>query len=127
MKKILFIFALVLFCAACGQKNEKSDYEKYDKVDILIFTQQGCSHCEKAMDFINNRLKVKNPKLTVEQIDVSYDSENIKILKEYLHKYDFKENTIGTPIIIFNKQLVMGWDLQNKVKLQRAFEFNRED
>ena len=121
MKKILCLFTLVLFFAACGNKNEK-----YDNADILIFTQQGCSHCEKAMDFINNRLKVKNPKLTVEQVDISYKAENIKLLKEYLRKYKFKEESVGTPIIIFNKKMVMGWTLENKVKLQKAFEFNIE-
>ena len=118
MKKIFYIVALLLSLTAC-----KPNMDKYDNVDILIFTQQGCSHCEKAMDFINNRLKVKNPALQVVQIDVSYDSENIKLLKHYLKKYDFNGDSVGTPIIVFNKQMLMGWGLQNKVKLQKAFEF----
>ena len=122
MKKIFYLFTLIFLITACG----KQETEKYDKADILIFTQYGCSHCEKAMDFINNRLKVKNPKLTVEQVDVSYDSKNIKLLKEYLRRYDFKGTTIGTPVSIFKHKLLMGWDFQNKVKLQKVFEFNRE-
>ena len=44
--------ALSLVLCACGK-------DKYETADILIFTQQGCSHCEKAVDFINNRLLVE--------------------------------------------------------------------
>ena len=121
MKKIILLLIFVCMIGACGNKNEK-----FDNADILIFTQHGCSHCEKAMDFINNRLKVKNPALTVEQVDVSYDRDNIMLLKKYLHRYNFEGETVGTPIIIFNKQLLMGWNLENKVKLQKAFEFNLE-
>lgn len=119
MKKIATIFTLVLLLCSCGDN-------KYDKADILIFTQQGCSHCEKAMDFINNRLLVKNPSLKVEQVDISYDSKNISLLKKYLIKYKVTDGSIGTPIIVFDKQLVIGWGLANKVKLQKLFEFNQK-
>lgn len=119
MKKI-FLCAIAVFTLllnACGE-------DKYEKADILIFTQQGCPHCSKAMDFINKRLKVKNPNLNVVEVDVSYDKENIILMQRYLSKYKYKGNSVGTPIIIFNQQMVMGWGLENKVKLQKAFEFN---
>ena len=111
--------ALSLMLCACGK-------DKYETADILIFTQQGCSHCEKAVDFINNRLLVKNPEIKVVNVDVSYDRDNILLLKRFLNKYDYDGKNIGTPVIIINKQLLVGWGLENKVKLQRAFEFKDE-
>lgn len=117
MKKLFcMLAALSLMLCACGK-------DKYETADILIFTQQGCSHCEKAVDFINNRLLVKNPGLKVVNVDVSYDRDNILLLKRFLNKYEYDGKNVGTPVIIFNRQLVVGWGLENKVKLQRAFEF----
>lgn len=116
MKKLFCILAAVsLMLGACGK-------DKYETADILIFTQQGCSHCEKATDFINNRLLAKNPELKVVEVDISYDRDNILILKRFLNKYKFDGKNVGTPVIIFNQQLLVGWGLENKVKLQRAFE-----
>lgn len=116
MKKLfcMLIVSSFLLCA-CGK-------DKYESADILIFTQQGCSHCEKAVDFINKRLLVKNPGLSVVNVDVSYDRDNILLLKRFLSKYQFDGRNVGTPVIIFNNQLVVGWGLENKVKLQRAFD-----
>lgn len=116
MKRLFCILAaLAVMLAACGK-------DKYENADILIFTQQGCSHCEKAVDFINSRLLAKNPKLKVVTVDISYDRDNILTLKRFLSKYQFDGRNVGTPVIIFNNQLVVGWGLENKVKLQRAFD-----
>lgn len=116
MKKLFCILAAISFVlCACGK-------DKYETADILIFTQQGCSHCEKAVDFIHNRLQAKNPAIKVVEVDISYDRDNILILKRFLNKYKYDGHTVGTPVIIFNQQLLVGWGLENKVKLQRAFE-----
>ena len=120
MKKIFYsLIAIVLMLTACGK-------DKYETADILIFTQQGCSHCENAVKFINERILPKNPELKFVEVDITYDSRNIQILKKFLNKYDFKGNEIGTPIIIFNNQLLMGWNIKNKVKLQKTFEFEKD-
>ena len=116
MKKNLCAFLILVFAVcACHKQNREIN------ADIIIFTQQGCSHCEHAADFINNRLLIDHPSLQISWIDVTYDADNIKILKHYLQKYKFNKNHVGTPIIIFNDQLIMGWNVENKVKLQRAF------
>jgi|GEM_PF-1421109 len=117
MKNIFYILFVTIITLCSCSKTSKQDID----ADIIIFTQQGCSHCEKAVDFINNDLLVKNPSLRVTQIDISYDMENIKILKHYLEKYKFHKSTVGTPIIIFNDKLVMGWGIENKVGLKKAF------
>lgn len=117
MKNILYTLFIAVFVLCSCQKQSNKNID----ADIIIFTQQGCSHCEKAIDFLNNKLLVNNPAVRIAQIDVTYDQDNIKTLKYYLDKYQFRGSRVGTPVIIFNNQLVMGWSIENKVKLQRAF------
>lgn len=117
MKNIFYILFIITFILCSCQKQSNKDID----ADIVIFTQQGCSHCEKAMDFLNTRFLPDNPEVRVAQIDVSFDADNIKTLKYYLDKYNYSGNRVGTPVIVFNNQLVMGWSIENKVKLQKAF------
>jgi glutaredoxin len=118
MKKIAYAFTALVFMLCACHKEQNMEIDN----DIIIFTQQGCPHCEKAVDFINNSLLQKNPSLRIKQIDVSHNDQNFEILQSYLKKYNFHETRIGTPVIIFNNQLVMGWDLTNKFKLKKAFD-----
>ena len=117
MKTPFYVLFLLLFTlCACNKQSNEID------TDILIFTQQGCPHCEKAVDFINNKLLTQKPSLRITQIDITDNGDSIKTLKHYLERYNFHGDRIGTPIIIFNNQLVMGWNVTNKFKLKKAFD-----
>ncbi len=118
MKKFFCTLVIMTFVLCACHKEQNMEIDN----DIIIFTQQGCPHCEKAVDYINNYLLLKKPTLHIKQIDVSHNNENIEILKHYLKKYNSYETRIGTPVIIFNNQLVIGWDITNKFKLKKAFD-----
>ena len=57
MKNILYTLFIAVFVLCSCQKQSNKNID----ADIIIFTQQGCSHCEKAIDFLNNKLLVNNP------------------------------------------------------------------
>ncbi|MBQ8677338.1 MAG: hypothetical protein IJ529_02575 [Alphaproteobacteria bacterium] len=115
MKKILYILFTAVFLCACGQNDEKSE------IDIVVFTQQGCIHCAKAMSFIYNDVLNARPDLKIKEIDITYERANLNVLKRYLKRAGFPGGNVGTPIIFYDDQMLMGWSIENKAKMKKAF------
>ena len=106
MKKIISIIflmiALFFGITACSLPGEDSD--------IVIFTQTGCPHCEHALTYINTVVKNDFPTLTISEFNIRESDENYQLFLKYVKKYLPEEKHIGTPLIISNGKVFMGWN-----------------
>lgn len=110
MKKIiftiLFTIALLFGISACSLPGEDSD--------IVIFTQTGCPHCEHALTYINTVVKKDFPKITVSEFNIRESDKNYQLFLKYARKYLPETKQIGTPLIISNGKVFMGWNPQTQ-------------
>ena len=90
----------------CGPKTNES--EVCDGRKIYFFYQTSCSHCHDAAKYIKN----KYPLLEIEALDVQ-QKKNFALLQKAAEKYQISER-IGTPLICFGNEYIMGWSEKNK-------------
>jgi len=102
----IVLFSLCCLISGCGQKADDSEICGKDK--IYFFYQTACSHCHEAAKYIKN----KYPNLTMVTLDVR-QGNNLALLQKAAQKYNLNEQ-VGTPLICFGDNHIMGWDEQNK-------------
>ena len=101
---------LIVFLGAC----DKNGADCSDK--IYLFWQQGCSHCHHAIDFIDE----KYPDLPVEKLDLAKADSRAKLIK-IAQKYHLS-NQIGTPLFVFDGEVMMGWSPEVQEKFVKKAE-----
>ncbi len=100
------LLSACLLAAGCGQNT--AEKEVCDGQKIYFFYQTACPHCHDAAKYIKN----KYPHLAIEAIDVNKDN-NMALLQKAAKKYEITER-MGTPLICFGDNHIMGWSEQNK-------------
>ena len=117
-KKIIFVFlVVVLFFAAKGytaQNEFKSD-------TVYLFWQDGCSHCHDAISYIQNNHK----NLNIEMLNIAQDDARKKLIGA-VEEFGLS-NRIGTPLLIMDKEIIMGWskEAQQKFK-EKSYLFEKK-
>jgi glutaredoxin len=107
MKKFLTILlGICWLLTGCGQNT--ADSEVCDGRQIYFFYQTSCSHCHEAAKYIKN----KYPHLNIMALDVQ-QKKNFALLQKAAHKYQVSDR-IGTPLICFGDEYIMGWSERNK-------------
>ena len=97
---ICFCSFCLLFSAGCRKSN---DIRTLSKHEVYFFYQTACSHCHMAAKYI----KDKHPWLKVKALDVSMPG-NMRLLQEAAKTYKIGD-AIGTPLICFGENFIMGW------------------
>ncbi|MBR1825065.1 MAG: hypothetical protein IJ770_00560 [Alphaproteobacteria bacterium] len=103
MIRKLFIclsIAGVLFLSAC---QKKEDIITLSEQEIYFFYQEGCPHCHTAAEYI----KEKHPELKLKSLDIAMPG-NRRMFQQAAQAYKLGAS-VGTPLICFGKQYVMGW------------------
>ncbi len=105
MKKILSCLLLVLVVVACSaQKSNLKDDE------IYFFYSNSCPHCHHALEYMNK----KYPNLEIAMVNVA-NPQGYDLLVEAAQKYKLGNN-VGTPLITFGDNYIMGWAKQYEAK-----------
>ena len=84
--------------------------------EIYLFWQQGCSHCHHAIDFIDE----KYPNLPVKKLDLAKESSRAELI-QVAKKYRLN-NQIGTPLFVFDGEVMMGWSPEVQEKFVKKAE-----
>ena len=95
----------LLIITACSQSSEKLDDNQ-----IYFFYSNTCPHCHDAIVYIND----KYPNLGVAMVNVA-NPGGYELLVEAARKYNL-QNSVGTPLITFGDNYIMGWAKQYEAK-----------
>ncbi len=106
MKKILYLFIAIIIIFLTFKllsNNPSNDGVSYDSADLIVFWGNGCPHCEKVKEYINNNNLEKSVKISYKE--VYYDKNNQKLLQESVKKcpeIDMSQG-IGVPLAVVKK------------------------
>ncbi|MBP5215235.1 MAG: hypothetical protein J6039_01605 [Alphaproteobacteria bacterium] len=106
-----FSFACVgilLFLGACENKDS---VVSLSKEQVYFFYQDTCPHCHVAAQYI----KAKHPNLEVKGLDVKMPG-NMRLLQQAVKDYKIS-GSVGTPLICFGKNYIMGWNEKDEAVL----------
>ncbi len=104
MKK-LFSIMVVMLLVACSQNEAELKDDQ-----IYFFYSNSCIHCHHAIEYIN----AKYPDLDVAMVNVA-NSNGYNLLVEAAKKYGLTQS-VGTPLITFGNNYLMGWAKQYEAK-----------
>ena len=76
--------------------------------EIEFFTHEGCPYCAKALQYI----KINYPKLPIQVLEIE-KAENMQKFVRCAEKFKLNKQQLGTPLICFRKQYIMGWSPEN--------------
>lgn len=90
----------LLFFAGCKKSD---DIRTLSENQVYFFYQTTCQHCHTAAGYI----KEKHPMLKVKALDVKMPG-NMRLFQQAAKTYQLG-STVGTPLICFGKDYIMGW------------------
>ena len=104
MKKLIIAFALIAAGFTCfaftGGTSAKA-------ANITVYYSPTCPHCHHALEYINDELVKDYPKITVSEIDVMKNDENLEEFKQVLKKCGFESG--GVPTIVIGEKCWQGY------------------
>ena len=122
MKKIMIlIIALIVGCVFYQWFHENKIVKSFDTDTLYVFSQETCGHCHSALSFIDQKLRLKNPNLKVEVLDIKEQGNYGKLLA-VAKKYKLNMKALGTPVILFNEQTIVGWGENSEEKLLKLVD-----
>ena len=104
---LIFCTSLMFLLSACEDKNSIISLSQNE---IYFFYQDTCSHCHDAAKYI----KTTHPMLKIKGLDIKMPG-NMNLLKQAALDYKLGPN-VGTPLICFGKNYIMGWNSQYEKK-----------
>lgn len=106
--KWFYLFGLLLVLMGMTEPPHPPDQK--EGVDIEVFVQKGCPHCESAKRFLNN-LQREHPHLRIYMVDVSEQTQALARLKALARQYGVKQ--IGVPTFFIRQELIVGYESEN--------------
>jgi len=103
MKKIIFLLFLFLLPLNFVQAEEAAK-----KIDIYIFTQQGCQYCAKVKTYLDELKKTDYPGLVVHEFDIRTNPEYVQDYIKYAIAYNVYSPNMGVPISYVGEKAVEG-------------------
>jgi len=85
---------------------------------LIVFSQKGCGHCHQALDYLNTEFKTRRPNIPVQILDVG-DKQNLAKLWTLLRRKKIPSDNVGTPVLVWNGRVHIGWDDQMPERLNR--------
>lgn len=142
-KKILIFLLLIFIIPLSNVKALETNYndmvydivniEKPSKVTVYLFYQDGCPHCAKEKEFLNELEKKYD--ININKFEISKDQTNYNYMEEVEKK--FMLSLSGVPFTIVGTKTFVGYsdyvkdDIENAVKtylgLNESLENNIED
>ncbi len=112
MKNAVLSFILGLFLCLGTFPLQASWFSSDEK--ITMYSQRFCPHCQQALQYIQKN----HPKLKIEIVELN-NKEAIERLYACADKFKIARNRVGTPLICFEKDYVMGWSSENAKKFEK--------
>lgn len=112
MKKLIVlvgVLSTIMFIFLYSQNHKRIILPNIDPNRIVFFVQQGCGHCHQALAFVNDTLKPNYPNLAIDIIDITDNHKNLAKLKAVAKQYHIPPSKLGTPVILYNGKMTMGW------------------
>ena len=91
---------LGMILVSCGKGNEVATLSQER---VYFFYQETCAHCHTAAEYI----KEKHPQLKIKALDIKMPG-NRRLFDQAARDYGLG-NMVGTPLICFGKNYIMGW------------------
>lgn len=114
MKKT--ILCLLSICAfLCCTFSVQASWFGAEK--ITIYSQRGCPHCQEALRYIQKY----HPKLKIEIVELN-TNEAIQRLYKCADKFSISRSRVGTPLICFEKDYIMGWSRESEKKFEKLVQ-----
>lgn len=110
-KATLFLF--ILFAFYCLTPKTLNAWW-FEKEQITMYSQRGCPHCQEAIKYINKY----HPSLKIEIVELN-GREAIKGLYACAEKFSIEKKRVGTPLICFKNDYIMGWSNANAQKFEK--------
>ena len=85
---------------------------------LIVFSQKGCGHCHQALDYLNTEFKKQRPNIPVQVLDVG-DKQNLAKLWTLLRRKKIPSDSVGTPVLVWNGRVHIGWDDRMPERLNR--------
>ncbi|MBR6412962.1 MAG: hypothetical protein IKS41_07395 [Alphaproteobacteria bacterium] len=117
MKKIFALLLVIIgFFFFLMKRGEQIALDSIPQNALVVFTKTGCYHCHDAMTFINADVKKQFPALPILNWDIDHDN-NFARLMALAKRHRIPHDRLGTPVIYFNGQILVGWDERYEQKL----------
>ncbi len=104
----LISILILLFIFMVFQDKPLSREVIEDENTVVVFSQPGCSACEKQKDYINNVLKEKYSEITFESHNVTEQKE-YELLQVYFEEYGVNPEQAVLPVTFYGDNYVMGF------------------
>ena len=88
---------------------------------LIVFSQKGCGHCHQALDYLNTEFQKRRPDIPVQVLDVA-NKQNLSKLWTLLRRNKIPSDSVGTPILVWNGQIHIGWDNRMPATLNRMIK-----
>ena len=117
MKKTIILIIAIILGLVCYQKfNEHRIIKSFNTETLYVFSQESCGHCHSALSFIDSKVRLSYPTLKVEVLDIKKDGNYGKLLT-VAKAYGLDIKALGTPVLLFNEQTIIGWGAKSEEKL----------
>ena len=91
-----------------------------EKVDVIIFTGDGCPHCAEAKSWFDSIESKYGDKFELDEYEIWYDEDNSKLFFEVSDYFD--DEATGVPYIVIGKERFKGFAEEYKEDIIAAIE-----
>lgn len=127
---IIIIIVAVIFIIGTNQPqktqrvltNQTEEDIKFDnkKINVYFFYGDGCPHCEELIEFLNSLPEKYNNYFDLYTMEVWYNEENNKLMKDLVGKLG--EEVEGVPCLIIGDQVFFGYSTSMDQELKKAIK-----
>lgn len=114
MKKIIVSCIVFLFLSILPASAQSPG-----QVDMYLFYGQGCSHCGRIQDFLEE-IQEKYPKLNIIEHEVYFDDENRQLFEEM--SAAFGNQIQGVPTVFIDERMIVGFSNSIAMTLEQEIE-----
>ena len=118
------VIALVLVVGAICllfQRGEQVALSSLPRDTVIVFSKTGCSHCREAKAFIDTIVRREYPDVPIHVLNVD-KSDNMAKLWAVVRHHRLDPERVGTPLIVINDRVIMGWTKKHEKLLLSAIQ-----
>ena len=99
MKKLVLLSLLMLLVIPFA-------FSEDNKVELYVFHGQGCPHCAKMLDFLDE-MQDKYPSLEIKEYEVYFNRDNQKLFQQMADA--FETEIQGVPTVFIDERVIVGF------------------
>ncbi len=108
MKKIFNLICILTLLTIFIPINQTSAQENDKKIEVYVFTQQGCPFCAKTLALLENLKNTDFPNLIIHDYDLKSNPNYYKKFVQFASVYKVSTNTV--PITFIDKMAIEGFE-----------------